>query len=51
MRGVGDVLYTLLGELGSPAPDARVTVEGTLAETSICQQGLTIAVTRIQIAP
>ena len=51
MRGVGDVLFTLLGELGSPAPDARVTVEGTLAETSICQQGLTIAVTKIQVAP
>ena len=51
MRGTGDVLYTLTGELGSPAPDARVTVEGTLAETSPCQQGLTIAVTRIQISP
>ena len=51
MRGAGDVLYTLTGELGSPAPDARVTVEGTIAETPACQQGLTIAVTKIQIAP
>ena len=51
MRGVGDVLYSLLGELGSPVPDARVTVEGTIAETSVCQQGLTIAVTKIQVAP
>ena len=49
MRGTGDVLYTLTGNLGSPPPDARVTVEGTIAETSTCQQGLTIAVTRIQV--
>ena len=51
VRGVGDEIYTLLGKLGSPALDSRVTVEGTIAETSICQQGLTIAVTKIQIAP
>ena len=51
MRSVGDVLYTLVGELGSPAPDARVTVDGTIAETSTCQRGLTIAVTKIRIAP
>lgn len=51
IRSVGDELFTLLGEIGSPAPDSRVTVEGTIAQTSICQQGLTIEVTRIRVEP
>ena len=51
MRGLGDELYTLVGELGNPAPGARVTVEGTIAQTSTCQQGLTIAVTQMQVQP
>jgi hypothetical protein len=51
IRSGGDELFTLLGEIGSPAPDSRVTVWGTIAQTSICQQGLTIAVTRILVEP
>lgn len=51
MRGAGDELYTLVGDLGSPAPGVRVTVEGTIAQTSTCRQGLTILVSKIQVDP
>ena len=48
---VQDRLFTLLGDIGNPAPDSRVTVEGTIAQTSICNQGITIAVTKIRVEP
>lgn len=51
IRSVGDELFTLLGDIGSPAPGARVTVKGTIVQRSICQQGLTIAVTSIRVEP
>jgi hypothetical protein len=53
MRGDGGELYTLTGSDGQvfPAAGTRVTVQGRIAEMSICQQGLTIAVESIQAVP
>jgi hypothetical protein len=44
MRGDLDELYTLTGSADWPAAGTQVTVVGTIAEMSICQQGVTIAV-------
>ena len=48
MRSENDDLYTLTGDIGAPSPGDGVVVEGTIAEMSVCQQGLTIAVTEIR---
>ena len=48
MRGDDDALYTLTGEVGTPAPGTRVVVEGRVAEMSTCQQGLTLEVREIR---
>lgn len=50
LRTDDDVLYTLTGNLGDVRPGDRVIVEGTLPEASICMQGTTIAVERIERA-
>lgn len=48
MRGDDGRLYTLAGRnLGDFFPGDRVRVEGKIAQVSTCQQGTTIAVTRI----
>jgi hypothetical protein len=51
MRGDAGELYTLTGSHDWPEPGTRVTVEGTMAEMSTCQQGATIAVESIRAAP
>ena len=48
MRGDTGELYTLSGMDDFPEPGTQVIVQGTLAEMSICQQGLTIAVESIE---
>ena len=48
MRSENDDLYTLTGDIGALSPGDSVVVEGTIAEMSVCQQGLTIAVTEIR---
>lgn len=47
MRGDDGALYTLLpsAAIARFGPGDRLTVRGTAAETSFCQQGLTIEVT------
>ena len=48
MRGDDGKLYTLAGRnLGDFFPGDRVRVDGKIADVSTCQQGTTIAVTRI----
>lgn len=42
-------LYTLTGDTGRLRPGDRVRVRGTTAQASICQQGTTIAVSRITV--
>jgi hypothetical protein len=44
-------LYTLTGDLGDFGPGDRVRVEGTVARFSICMQGTTLAVERIERVP
>lgn len=44
MRGEAGELYTLASETELPAAGTQVTVVGTLAEISTCQQGTTLAV-------
>lgn len=44
-------LYTLAGDTGRFRPGDPVTVRGTRAEASICQQGTTINVQSIERAP
>jgi hypothetical protein len=51
MRGEGGELYTLTGSDDWPEAGTRVRVVGQVAEISICQQGLTIAVESIQAVP
>lgn len=51
LRAGDDELYTLVGTFDAPAPGTRVVVEGTLAEVSTCQQGLTIAVRELRPEP
>lgn len=50
MRADDGTLYTLTprNALGLTQIGARVRIEGTVAEISICQQGTTIEVTRIE---
>jgi hypothetical protein len=49
LKGDDGVLYTLaLRTAGSlPFPGARLQVEGTVADISICQQGTTIEVEKV----
>jgi hypothetical protein len=51
MRGDAGELYTLTGSDDWPEAGTQVTVEGRIAEMSICQQGLTIAVESIKAVP
>ncbi len=48
MRGDDGVLYTLTGTLAEFKAGDEVIVEGTLPEASICMQGTTIQVVRIE---
>lgn len=48
LRADNGELYTLAGDTGSFTVGDRVTVRGTIAETSICMQGTTIRVTSIR---
>ena len=50
MRGSGDELYTLVGPIGSAAPGDDVVVTATIAEASICMQGITLVVQSIRDA-
>ena len=49
MRGRDGTLYTLAGgDTEGLSPGDAVTVEGTVAEMSICMQGITLDVTRVE---
>jgi hypothetical protein len=48
LEDASGALYTLTGSDDWPEAGTAVTVEGTIAEMSICQQGLTIAVESIK---
>jgi hypothetical protein len=48
LRGDDGVLYTLTGDLSAFKAGDEVLVEGSLPEMSICQQGTTIQVVRIE---
>jgi hypothetical protein len=48
MRSADGTLYTLAGAPAWVAPGQTVTVHGTIAETSICQQGITISVSHME---
>ncbi len=48
LRGDDGVLYTLTGSLAEFKAGDEVVVEGTLPEASICMQGTTIQVVRIE---
>ena len=48
LRGDDGVLYTLTGDLAEFKAGDEVIVEGTLPEMSICMQGTTIQVARIE---
>jgi hypothetical protein len=48
LRGDDGVLYTLTGTLAEFKAGDEVIVEGTLPEASICMQGTTIQVVRIE---
>jgi hypothetical protein len=51
MRGDDGKLYTLLPQaLGNLGPGDRVHVEGSVAEMTICQQGTTVVVTKLEPA-
>lgn len=50
LRGDDGRLYTLTGDLKGFKTGDRVTVEGTVAEISICMQGTTLGVTSIEAA-
>jgi len=49
MQGDDGTLYTLTPNdmIGLVSPGARIRVEGSVAEMSICQQGVTIEVTKV----
>lgn len=51
LRGDDGVLYTLAGRIEGYEVGDRVRVQGTVAEVSICQQGTTIDVKKIQKDP
>ncbi|MSR35119.1 MAG: hypothetical protein EXR95_00545 [Gemmatimonadetes bacterium] len=44
-----ETLYTLIGVDDVPEKGTAVIIEGTLAEQSICQQGLTVVVTSLRM--
>ena len=48
LRSDTDELYTLAGASSAPPAGSEVVVQGTLAQTSTCQQGITIAVKSIR---
>lgn len=48
LRGDDGRLYTLAGSTGTHGPGDRLTVRGSRAEASICQQGTTINVSSIE---
>ncbi len=48
MRGPGEELYTLAGSLGSAVPGDDVAVTATIADASICMQGITLVVQEIE---
>ncbi len=51
LRGDDGVLYTLTpADLGTFGPGDRVTVKGTVAEMSICNQGTTLSVISLTAA-
>ncbi|HEX2190478.1 MAG TPA: DUF5818 domain-containing protein [Longimicrobiaceae bacterium] len=50
LRGDDGQLYTLAGDTGGYGPGDRVTVAGTVAETSFCMQGTTISLRTITAA-
>jgi hypothetical protein len=47
MRGDDGRTYSLAGDIRGFLPGDRVTVDGTIADMSICQQGTAIEVRRI----
>jgi hypothetical protein len=48
LRSDNGQLYTLTGDLGGFKTGDKVRVKGEIAQVSICQQGITIAVEKIQ---
>jgi hypothetical protein len=48
LRGRGNRLFTLTGDLGGFQAGDRVRVVGSVAEVSICQQGTTLVVRSIE---
>ncbi len=52
MQGDDGALYTLTprSAIGLVAAGARIRVEGRIAEISLCQQGTTIEVTKVEMA-
>jgi len=50
LRGSNDALFSLTGNVGTPAPGARVVVEGKVLERSSCTQGVTIEVRTLRPA-
>jgi hypothetical protein len=48
LRSADGQLYTLTGDLGGFKTGDRVRVKGEIAQISTCQQGITIAVEKIQ---
>jgi hypothetical protein len=51
MRGETGELYTLSGDYGEVEPGDHVVVQGVLTETSVCGQGATLEVRRIERSP
>jgi hypothetical protein len=51
LRTADDRLYTLAGSIGEFRVGDRVVVEGTLPDASICMQGITVSVRKIEAAP
>jgi Protein of unknown function (DUF5818) len=50
MRGADGKLYTLTGRLQGFSVGDKVRVTGSVAQASICQQGITLAVEQIRLA-
>ncbi|HEX5720375.1 MAG TPA: DUF5818 domain-containing protein [Thermoanaerobaculia bacterium] len=48
LRSDNGQLYTLTGDLGGFKTGDKVRVKGEIAQVSTCQQGITIAVEKIQ---
>jgi hypothetical protein len=48
LRGSNDALFSLVGNVGTPAPGSRVVVEGKVVEGSACGEGVTIQVTAMR---